>query len=141
MRVPVATMLLLAAWIGAARAELAMSSRDVAAIQSVITSQVDAFRHDDAGRAFSYAAPSTQGVFGTAQNFLDMVRRGYQPVYRPRAMEFAALAQDDAGIVQSVELTGPDGLFYTARYTMEREADGSWRIVACALLQSRRLGV
>ncbi len=42
--------------------------------------------------------------------------------------------------MQMVELTGPDGLAYTARYTMEHEADGSWRISGCHLLESRRLG-
>ena len=99
------------------------------------------FQHDDAAGAFGYAAPSTQGVFGTAENFLDMVRRGYPPVYRPHSVEFSTLGQTEDGIIQNVELTGPDGLPYTARYTMEHEADGSWRIIACEILQSRRLGV
>ncbi len=118
-----------------------VSTSDQAAIRSVITNQITAFQHDDAAGAFGYAAPSTQGVFGTPENFLDMVRRGYAPVYRPHSVEFSALGQTEAGIIQDVELTGPDGLPYTARYTMEREPDGSWRIIACEILQSRRLGV
>lgn len=127
---------------GAVRAQdAAVSVQDHAAIQSVITGQIEAFRRDDAAGAFGYAAPSTQGIFGTADNFIAMVRRGYPPVYRPHSVEFSATAQQDGAIIQNVELTGPDGLPYTARYTMEHEADGSWRIVACELLQSRRLGV
>ena len=69
-----------------------------------------------------------------------MVRRGYGPVYRPRSVEFGALQDESGQIVQLVELIGPDGQAYTARYTMERETDGSWRISACELLESRRVG-
>ena len=121
--------------------EAAVSAQDKATIQSVITRQLDAFRRDDAAGAFGYAAPSTQGIFGTPDNFLDMVRRGYAPVYRPRSVDFAAMGSEDGAVTQDVELIGPDGLPYTAHYTMEHEADGSWRIVACQLLHSRRLGV
>lgn len=124
-----------------AAADQPVAGEDMAAIQRTITSQLQAFQHDDAPAAFGYAAPSTQGIFGTPDNFMDMVRRGYPPVYRPHSVEFSSIAMVDGQIVQNVELTGPDGLPYTARYTMEHEADGSWRIIACELLQSRRLGV
>ena len=141
MRTTLATLLLLIGFGCPVWAEGSLSPQDQAAIQATITSQLQAFQHDDAAGAFGYAAPSTQGVFGTPDNFLDMVRRGYPPVYRPHSVEFSALGDVDGQIMQNVELVGPDGLPYTARYTMEREADGSWRIIACELLQSRRLGV
>ena len=131
MRPIAATLLLLACLSRPAWAEAPpVSTADQAAIQSVITDQMAAFGRDDAAGAFGYAAPSTQGVFGTADTFLDMVKRGYAPVYRPHSVQFAALTQEDDGTVQLVELIGPDGLPYTARYTMEDEPDGSWRIVA-----------
>ncbi len=114
---------------------------DAAAIHSVINRQIEAFGRDDAAAAFKLASPSIQGEFGSADQFLDMVRRSYPPVYRPRSVEFAALGEVDGDVVQNVELIGPDGLAYTARYTMEKQADGSWRVSACELLQSRRLGV
>ena len=136
-----ATLLTLCLGTAALAEEGGMSATDQAAIRSVITNQITAFQKDDGAGAFSYAAPSTQGVFGTADNFMEMVRRGYPPVYRPHSVEFSTLSQSDDGILQNVELIGPDGLPYTARYTMEREADGSWRIIACEILQSRRLGV
>jgi DNA-binding transcriptional LysR family regulator len=142
MRVLFAMLALLAVLAGpAAAAGGPVSAADGAAIQSVISGQIDAFRRDDGAGAFGFAAPSTQGVFGSADTFMQMVRRGYAPVYRPRSVDFAALEEEDGQIVQNVELTGPDGLAYTARYTMEHESDGSWRIVGCAILQSRRLGV
>ena len=141
MRSLLLATLVLACLANPGKAATPVSDQDGAAIRSVIANQVDAFRHDDAAAAFGYAAPSTQGVFGTADSFLEMVRRGYPPVYRPQSFEFGKLTQDDDGIVQMVEVVGPDGLSYTARYTVEHEADGSWRIIACELLQSRRLNV
>jgi hypothetical protein len=139
MRAFLVALVLLATLAASVRAQPA-SAADEAAIHSVIAGQIDAFRHDDAAAAFGYAAPLIQSMFGTPDHFLDMVRRGYAPVYRPRSLEFSGLAEVDGSPVQSVELTGPDGLGYTAQYTMERQADGSWRISACELLESRRTG-
>lgn len=133
-------LLVVCSLLGPAHAQDAIAAGDQAAIRSVILQQMDAFRRDDANGAFGFAAPTIQSMFGSADRFLDMVQRGYKPVYRPRSVDFAALSQVDGAIVQDVELIGPDGLPYTARYTMEREADGSWRISACQLVESTRLG-
>ena len=32
-------------------------------------------------------------------------------------------------------MVGPDGLSYLAYYTMERQADGTWRISGCFLVR------
>ena len=131
MRAPIAIIALLACLLGA---------RPAWAIHTVINGQIDAFRRDDAPGAYAYAAPGIQGIFPSPADFLAMVQRGYQPVYRPRSVDFTSLREVDGAMVQDVELTGPDGLAYTARYTMEHEADGSWRISACELLESHRVG-
>lgn len=140
MRALLAALALAALACQPARADQPAAAADRAAIERVIRGQIGAFQRDDAPGAFAYAAPGTQERFGDASAFLDLVRRAYQPVYHPRAIDFTSLATEDGALVQSVELIGPDGAAYTARYTMEREADGSWRIVACELLASQRLG-
>ena len=122
-------------------ADAPVAVADQAAIRSVITDQIDAFRRDDAASAFSLAAPAIQGMFQTPGDFIEMVRRGYAAVYRPRSFDFTSLTQEDGTISQFVDLIGPDGAAYTARYMMEREPDGSWRISGCEIVQSRRLGV
>ena len=61
---------------------------DARMIRAVIEAQLDAFKHDDAARAFSYAAPGIRETFGTAQNFMEMVRTQYPVVYRPSRVEF-----------------------------------------------------
>jgi type II secretory pathway pseudopilin PulG len=117
-----------------------VTTSDRTAIEQVIRGQIDAFRHDDASAAFAFAAPGAQERFGNAEMFLEAVRRGYQPVYRPHGVDFTTLSVKDGEIVQTVELIGPDGNAYTAFYTMEREVDGAWRIVACELIPSQRVG-
>ena len=116
------------------------NSADHTGVEQTIRGQIDAFQHDDAAGAFSFAAPDTQQRFGDAQTFLDMVRRAYQPVYHPRDLDFSRLTNQDGAIVQRVELIGPDGAPYTALYTMEREPDGTWKIIACMLVPSQRVG-
>jgi uncharacterized protein DUF4864 len=111
------------------------SPADAAAIRAVIEHQLAAFQRDDAAAAFSDASPGIQAKFGTPDIFMDMVRAGYQPVYRPRETEFRELVAGPEGLVQKVLFVGPDGRQVLAMYSMEREDDGSWRISGCVLLE------
>jgi hypothetical protein len=112
------------------------SASDRGAIQSVIAAQIEAFRHDDADAAFAAAAPDIQSRFGTPEAFLGIVRKLYQPVYRPRSFAFGALATEDGELIQKVEIVGPDGVRQTARYSMVKLPDGTWHIAGCELVES-----
>ncbi len=113
------------------------SAADRSAVIGVIASQMDAFRADDAERAYSYAAPTIKRMFPTPSVFMDMVRRGYRPVYRAEDPLFTRSRLVGEGrIVQEVLLTGPEGRPWTAVYTLERQADGSWRITGCYLREA-----
>ena len=115
------------------RAQADLSDTDRAAIRQVIQAQVDAFRRDDGDTAFGLASPAIQGMFGTPQIFMDMVRQGYQPVYRPRAFDFREIVDLNGQPAQKVHVVGPDGRPVTAFYPMTRLPDGSWRIDGCFL--------
>jgi Domain of unknown function (DUF4864) len=117
-----------------------LSTRDREAIQSVINRQIEAFRHDDAAAAFRFAAPTIQSMFGDADHFMTVVRQDYQPVYRPRSFAFGRVIEAHEMLVQKVEVVGPDGRPRLALYTMERQADGTWRIAGCVLTTSEALG-
>ncbi len=110
------------------------------ALQAIITQQIEAFERDDGDAAFAFASPHIQEQFGNSGRFLDMVRRAYPAVHRPRSVDFAELLVGDGTIVQQVELVGPDGQPQTALYEMERGADGAWRIAGCSLVRSPRVG-
>lgn len=106
---------------------------DKAAVQQVISTQMQAFQADDAGAAFALASPDLQAKFGSPTVFMDMVRSGYAPVYRPKAVEFRDLLAAPRGPEQLVFVVGPDGRAYIAHYMMEQQPDGSWRINGCYL--------
>jgi hypothetical protein len=122
---------------GPARAGLeAPDAADAAAIRGVIEAQLKAFQADDGAQAFSYASPAIQSIFKDPDTFMSMVRAGYQPVYRPREVEFRDLVPVQGRLTQRVLVVGPDGVPVVAQYVMERQPDGSWRIDGCTLERS-----
>jgi Domain of unknown function (DUF4864) len=110
-----------------------LSPADRSAIRDVIQRQVDAFQRDDGDSAFGYASPAIRGMFGTAEIFMDMVRQGYQPVYRPRVFDFREIVTLHGEVTQKVHVVGPDGRPVTAYYPMVQLPDGTWRINGCFL--------
>ncbi len=116
-----------------AQVQAQVSPADRAAIRDVIEGQVEAFRRDDGAAAFGYASPNIQGMFGTAETFMDMVRQGYRPVYRPKVFEFREIVTLQGMVTQKVHVIGPDGRPITAFYPMTQQPDGSWRIEGCYL--------
>ena len=120
-------------FMGAGTAAADPSARDKALFQKIIAAQMSAFQADDAAGAFRFASPDLQAKFGSAANFLEIVKTGYAPVYRPRSVEFRDTIEHDIGPEQQVFVIGPDGRGYIAHYMMEKQPDGSWRISGCYL--------
>ncbi len=56
-------------------AQDAVPPEEARAVRAVIEAQLDAFRRDDAARAFSLATPGIRATFGDAETFMNMVRR------------------------------------------------------------------
>jgi len=117
-----------------------LSGPDVAAVREVIEAQLDAFRRDDAQRAFSFAAPNIRSQFGTAENFLAMVRESYAVVHRPSSVKFETFQIIDDQVVQPVRLADAEGQQWVAFYVMQRQPDSSWRIAGCQLARLTEKG-
>jgi hypothetical protein len=112
-----------------------LAAADRAAIRLVIERQLQAFRDDDAVGAFAVASPEIQAKYRTPENFLRIVKRFYQPVYRPRHEGgFTKPYIIDGQLTQPVLLVGPDGEFYLALYVMQKQPDGRWTIAGCSLI-------
>ena len=109
---------------------------DVAAAQSVISAQEQAFGRDDADAAYSYAAPAIRQRFQAADIFMGMVRNAYTPVYRHKSFEFGEGQVDGDRIAQRVHIIDANGEMWEALYTLEREPDGSLKITGCTLLKA-----
>ncbi|NJO41719.1 MAG: DUF4864 domain-containing protein [Cyanobacteria bacterium CRU_2_1] len=107
---------------------------DRAIIRSIIECQLEAFGRDDSAEAFAFASPRIQAQFGTPENFMQMVKMGYSPIYHPRAVMFQDIAFVEDMPAQKVLLMGTDGELVMALYLMQKQPDGSWRIHGCFLV-------
>jgi uncharacterized protein DUF4864 len=117
-------------------ADTARSADDIAAAQSVIRAQEQAFSRDDATSAYSYAAPAIKQIFPNANIFMSMVQSGYAPVYRHGSFEFGEGRAEGDWIAQRVHIVDANGEGWEALYTLERQADGTFKITGCTLLKS-----
>jgi len=109
---------------------------DVTAAQSVIRAQEQAFARDDAARAYSHAAPAIREIFPAPDIFMSMVQNGYAPVYRHRSFDFGESRSEGNLIFQRVHIVDADGEAWEALYTLEQQADGSYKITGCSLLKA-----
>jgi len=106
---------------------------DIASVQAVISAQIEAFKRDDGEVAFSFAAPDIRKMFATPDIFMAMVRQQYAPVYRPRYIEYLEPFVTKKHVFQPLILSGENGITVLARYVVERQADGDWRITSVTL--------
>ena len=109
---------------------------DVSAAQDVIRAQEQAFVHDDASAAYSYAAPAIKQIFPAPDIFMSMVQNGYAPVYRHKSFEFGDSKTEGSSVAQRVHIIDANGEAWEALYTLEQQADGSYKITGCSLLKA-----
>jgi len=109
---------------------------DVAAAQSVIRAQEQAFGRNDSAVAYSHAAPSIQQIFPRPDIFMQMVQQAYPPVYRHKSFEFGEARAAGGQIAQRVHIVDDNGEAWEALYTLEQQPDGSLKITGCSLLKS-----
>ena len=109
---------------------------DVAAAQSVIRAQEQAFGRGDATAAYSHAAPAIQQIFPQADIFLQMVQQASPPVYRHKSFEFGEARAAGGQIAQRVHIVDDNGEAWEALYTLEQQPDGSLKITGCSLLKA-----
>ena len=131
----------LAALLPFATAAQGLAPDEARAVRAIIEAQLDAFQRDDAPRAFSYAADGIRTTFGTAESFIEMVRRAYPVVYRPKSVQFEAPVFVEGELVQPVRMTDAEGRAWLALYPMQRLPDGGWKINGCQLGRLPGLGV
>ena len=114
----------------------AAAGDDVAAAQSVIRAQEQAFARDDAASAYSDAAPTIHQLFPRADIFMTMVQNQYAPIYRHKNFEFGEARTEGNWVAQRVRIIDANGEAGEALYTLEQQADGSFEITGCTLLKA-----
>lgn len=113
-----------------------LTTADRQAIEQTIRMQIDAFGRDDADRAFGFATPDIQRLFGSSSSFLAMVRDHYAPVYHPAGVRFLRAELVDGDWNQPVQITDAGGRVWRALFTMRRQADKTWKVGGCQLVET-----
>ena len=109
---------------------------DVANAQAAIRAQEQAFVRGDAAAAYSYASPAIKKLFPKADIFMYMVQNSYAPVWRHKSFEFGEGRTEGKWVAQRVHIVDADGEAWEAMYTLEQDADGSFKITGCSLLKA-----
>ncbi|CUH77286.1 hypothetical protein TRM7557_01298 [Tritonibacter multivorans] len=105
-----------------------------APIVDVIDAQIAAFLRDDFNRAFTFASPNIQGLFGSPERFGLMVREGYPMVWRPAEVTYGPLREVAGNLWQRVEVLDQAGRLHLLDYQMVETPEG-WKINAVQLLR------
>jgi hypothetical protein len=121
----------LSLWLGGAS-----SAQEAPDVQGLISSQLDAFAHDDAAAAFAAAAPGIRSRFQDPDAFMAMVKSAYPPVYHHKSVQFGSQTRDGDQIGQTVVIVDNENEVWGGVYTLELESDGSWKISGCVLIKS-----
>ncbi len=120
-------------WAGMAAAEEKVAREP--GIEATISAQIAAFLDDDFARAFTYASPNIQGMFGSSERFGTMVQRGYPMVWRPGDVQYLDLRDVAGNLWQRVLIRDQSGGVHLLDYQMIKTSDG-WRINGVQLLPS-----
>lgn len=99
--------------------------------RAVIEAQLEAFKQGDGPKAFSYATPNIQTMFGDADTFMQMVRDGYDVVYHPASVRFVKFETDGMNALHAVQMVDRQKTLWNVYYVLQKRPDGSWRISSC----------
>jgi hypothetical protein len=100
------------------------------ASRNVIEQQIEAFLKDDAAAAYAFAAPGIQARYPDQNSFFAMVKKSYQPVYKPGNYAFgrSKTVGNGAMILHELLIEGRDGKDWKAVYQLLRQPDGAYKI-------------
>ena len=113
-----------------------LTAADRAQIQRVINLQIKAFERSDDAVAFSYSTPETRKYFGSARDFMEMVRADYAVLYNNASRKFLDAAIVDGQVIQPLQIVSRAGETLVALYAVERQPNNEWRIAGCELAPS-----
>jgi len=104
-------------------------------IQSTISDQLRAFASDNFIEAFTHASPGIKDIFGTVENFSNMVKKGYPMVWRYNNFEFLNLEETPQGYSQIIRITDQNDKLFLLKYFMKNVA-GIWKISGVSIIEA-----
>lgn len=118
-----------------------VSEEDRRAIRAVVQSQLEALAVDDAEGAFALATADTRNRLRNSDTFLQIIKQRFTPIYRHQMAIFSVPEVIAGRMVQIVRLTDKESAVWLAIYQMQKEADGTWKIDGCRLIETTAVSV
>lgn len=105
------------------------------AVRYTISSQIDAFKHNDVKKAYTFAAPNIQAQFPSPDIFGLMVRNGYPIIWKPKSYKFTTFKDLGNRCIQRVLFQSYNGSLESYDYILEK--NGSvWKIAGVLTIKS-----
>ena len=105
--------------------------------QNVIESQIQAFLSKDAKLAFSYAAPIIKLKFNNPEEFMNMVKNYYEPVYNPKHYYFIESKYYEESVYHQLQIISQSNKSYLATYSLIKD-NNEWKISGCAVIPMKQ---
>ena len=111
--------------------------QDLFETEIIIKNQLQAFINKDAEEAFSYAAPMIKLRFDNPDNFMNMVKNYYEPVYNPKQYYFINAKYFEGSVYHQLQIVSQSNLSYLATYSLIKDND-EWKISGCSVYPMRQ---
>ena len=100
--------------------------------RDVIKQQLQAFKINDADKAYSFAAPKIKLQFNNAKIFMEMVKDNYEPVSNSKDFYFLKSNFYNDQIYHQLQIISQSNQSYIATYSLILDG-GEWKISGCII--------
>ena len=100
--------------------------------KKIISQQLEAFKVNDASKAYSFAAPFIKMRFEDPESFMSMVKDNYEPISNAKDFYFLKFKINNGNIYHQLQVISKSNQSYMATYSLIFIED-EWKISGCAL--------
>ncbi|MDA1284079.1 MAG: DUF4864 domain-containing protein [Proteobacteria bacterium] len=100
--------------------------------KKIIFQQLEAFKINDAPKAYSFAAPFIKIRFEDPESFMSMVKDNYEPISNAKDFYFLKSKIYNADIYHQLQIISQSNQSYLATYSLVFIED-EWKISGCVL--------
>jgi hypothetical protein len=104
--------------------------------RAVVADQLDAFEREDASAAWRLTSPEMREKFGTAANFIGVVKSRYGPIFSHRSVDFGPAMRQGDQVGMVVTIVDAQNEVWSALFLLSRQHDGAWRLADCMLAKA-----
>jgi Domain of unknown function (DUF4864) len=109
--------------------------------RNVVADQLSAFERDDASTVWKLTAPEMREKFGSAANFIGIVRSKYGPISTHRSVDFGPSMRKGDQVGMVVTIVDNDNDVWSALFLLSKQSDGAWRTSDCLLTKAPQTSV